>query len=227
MIAVTIGAGNGFKEFGQWSAKYVEKYLGLKTYVIGEEFLKYAVSPGWEMDMAQKASCIKFLLFDIFPGADRIMFFDADWRPVRKFDINDIAPDSSKLYFARDEGYVQPLEEAYELPKGRYFNAGWFIASRKHHYDLFKECYDSYDKFQTKYFDQCIMNQVFNDKVTLADPRINVKLDLSRQGGWATENDLRNKWTDYCNYDSSEVLGFHSGCNWQIFNNEYSDFEWK
>ena len=92
MIAVTIGVGDEFEKFAKWSARKVEKHLGLKTYVLGEQFLQYANSPGWEMDMAQKSSCIKFLLFKIFPNADRIMYFDADWRPVRDFNIYDYVP---------------------------------------------------------------------------------------------------------------------------------------
>ena len=131
MIAVTIGVGDEFEKFAKWSARKVEKHLGLKTYVLGEQFLQYANSPGWEMDMAQKSSCIKFLLFKIFPNADRIMYFDADWRPVRDFNIYDYVPDENNLYFCRDDD-PEKLGEKYGLGKDRYFNAGWFVASRKH-----------------------------------------------------------------------------------------------
>lgn len=225
MIAVTIGVGDDWYDFAKWTAGYVERNLGLKTYIIGEEFLKYSFSPNGE-DISKRASCIKFLLFDIFPGVDRIMFFDADWRPVRKFNILDYVPDEGKLYFCQDED-KDNLGLKYGLPPNRYFNAGWFVASRKHHAHLFKKCYQTYNKYDTVWFDQCIMNQVFNKEVTLVEPRLNVKLDLSAKGGWASYSDLENDWDSYCDFSKGEILGFHHGCNYEIYKKEYEDFIWK
>lgn len=224
MIAVTIGVGNDWYDFAKWAAGYVERNLGLKTYIIGEEFLKYSFSPNVE-DMSQRSSCIKFLLFDIFPGVDRIMFFDADWRPVRKFNILDYVPDEEKLYFCQDKD-EDNLGLKYGLPPNRYFNAGWFVASRKHSH-LFKKCYETYNKYDTVWFDQCIMNQVFNKEVTLVEPKLNVKLDLSAKGGWASYSDLENDWNSYCDFSKGEILGFHHGCNYEIYKKKYEDFIWK
>ena len=230
MIAVTIGVGDEFEKFAKQSARKVEKHLGLKTYVLGEQFLQYANSPGWEMDMAQKSSCIKFLLFKIFPNADRIMYFDADWRPVRDFNIYDYVPDENNLYFCRDDD-PEKLGEKYGLGKDRYFNAGWFVASRKHA-SLFEECHKRFDQFETTWFDQCIMNQVFNDKVTFADPRLNKKISMRKlkdgpSGDWATVESLTNDWVDYAGVERKDMLTLHHGVNHQVYKKEIQDWTWE
>lgn len=229
MIGVTIGVGEDFHEFAKWSAAKVEKHLGIKTYILDEHILKYANSPGWETDMGQKASCLKFLLFKIFPNADRIMYFDADWRPVRDFNIYDYVPDENALYFCKDEGGDE-LGERYGLGKGRYFNAGWFVASRKHAH-LFEECHNRFNEFETVWFDQCIMNQVFNDKVTYADPRLNKKISMRKlkegEGGdWATYDSLVNDWVEYAGVERKDMLTLHHGVNFQVFKNEIPEFTW-
>ncbi len=229
MIAVTIGVGKEFNEFAKWSAAKVKKHLGLETYVLDDQFLKYSNSPGYDMDIGQKASCMKFLLFKIFPNADRIMYFDADWRPVKNFNIYDYVPDENNLYFCRDDD-PEKLGEQYGLGKDRYFNAGWFVASRKHA-PLFEECHNRFDQFETRWFDQCIMNQVFNDKVTFADPRLNKKISMTKlkdgpNGDWATVESLTNEWVDYAGMERKDMLTLHHGINFEIWNKQYNDFTW-
>ena len=229
MIAVTIGVGPEFEKFAAWSAAKVEKHLGLKTYVLGEQYIKYANSPGADSDMAQKSSCLKFLLFKIFPNADRIMFFDADWRPVRDFNIYDYVPNEDALYFCKDDD-PEKLGERYGLDKDRYFNAGWFVASRKHAH-LFEECHNRFDEFETVWFDQCIMNQVFNDKITFANPLLNKKVSMTKlkdgpNSPWASDYDLRHNWIDYAGIERKDMLTLHHGLNYQIFDKQYNDFIW-
>ena len=75
------------------------------------------------------------------------------------------------------------------------------------------------------------MNQVFNDKVTFADPRLNKKISMTKlkdgpNGDWATPESLTNEWVDYAGVERKDMLTLHHGVNFEIWNKQYNDFTW-
>jgi 2-polyprenyl-3-methyl-5-hydroxy-6-metoxy-1,4-benzoquinol methylase len=202
MIAVTIGVGEKYKRYAEKSAEMVRDLLGMETRIISDEHLSYAVEGG---EMKDKVYSLKFKIFDIYPDIDRVMYFDCDWRPVKKFSLQEFTPNESELYFVVDRienDHVKGLEKRYKLNKGTYFNAGWFVASREHK-PLFDFCNDNYWKYDKVWFDQCVMNQVFQNKVTYADRRLNIM-----------------------NIDGREALGIHTSGNYHLYDNMEKISDW-
>lgn len=203
-VAVTIGIGEHYA-YAEKSAEYVRKHLGLETRIINDEHLHLALDLP---TLAQKVWTLKYKIWDIFPDLDFIMYHDCDWRPVRDFDIMDFLPDPNDLYFCRDRqnDHIQGLEKKYGLEPYTYFNAGWFVANRKHK-ALFDHCYTNYHNYDVVWHDQCVSNQVMKGLVTLADKRLNL-MDL------------------YGDYHESEIYCLHNGGkNYKVYNCE-PDCDW-
>jgi Lipopolysaccharide biosynthesis proteins, LPS:glycosyltransferases len=194
-VAVTIGIGD-YLAYAQKSAELVRKHLGLETRIITEEHLGFALDLP---TFAHKVWTLKYKIWDIFPDLDFIMYHDCDWRPVRDFDIMDFLTDPNDLYFCldRNNDHTKGLEKKYGLKPNTYFNAGWFVANRKHK-ALFDHCYTNYHNYEVVWHDQCVSNQVMKGLVTLADKRLNV-MDL------------------YKDYHESEILAFHSSGNYPFY----------
>jgi hypothetical protein len=202
-VAVTIGIGDHLA-YAKKSAEYVRKHLGLETRIITDEHLHLALDLP---TLAEKVWTLKYKIWDIFPDLDFIMYHDSDWRPVRDFDLMDFLPDPNDLYFCRDRqnDHIQGLEQKYGLKPFTYFNAGWFVANRKHK-ALFDHCYNNYRSYDIVWHDQCVSNQAMKGMVTLADKRLNV-MDL------------------YGDYHESEILAFHSSGNYSFYEGKI-DLDW-
>ena len=76
------------------------------------------------------------------------------------------------------------------------------------------------------------MNQVFNDKVTFADPRLNKKISMRKlkdgpSGDWATVESLTNDWVDYAGVERKDMLTLHHGVNHQVYKKEIQDWTWE
>lgn len=194
-VAVTIGIGQHYA-YAEKSAELVRKHLGLETRIITDEHLPFALDLPF---FNQKVWTLKYKIWDIWPDLDFIMYHDCDWRPVRDFNLLDHLPDPNDLYFCldRDNDHTQELERQYGLKPYTYFNAGWFVANRKHK-PIFDHCFNNYGKYQTTWGDQCVSNQAMKGLVTLADKRLNV-MDL------------------YKDYHESEILAFHSSGNYPFY----------
>ena len=203
-VAVTIGIGEHL-DYAKKSSEYVRNYLGLETRIITEEYLDYGIP---SLGFTHKVFSIKFSIFDIYPDIERVMYHDCDWRPIRKFDLMPYIPDPKGLYFVLDRSehnHLKDLEQRYGLPPRSYCNAGWFVAHRDHK-PTFDYCKSHYFDYDNQYGDQCVFNQVIQDKVTIADRRLNV-MDLHKV------------------YHESEVLGFHTSGNYSIYNGA-EDIDW-
>jgi lipopolysaccharide biosynthesis glycosyltransferase len=202
-VAVTIGIGEHLA-YAKKSAALVRKHLGLETRIITDEHLHHALNLH---QFNEKVWTLKYKIWDIFPDLDFIMYHDCDWRPVRKFEVMDFLPDPNDLYFCRDRqnDHIQGLEQKYGLKPFTYFNAGWFVANRKHK-ALFDHCYNNYRSYDIVWHDQCVSNQVMKGMVTLADKRLNV-MDL------------------YGDYHESEILAFHSSGNYSFYEGKI-DLDW-
>jgi lipopolysaccharide biosynthesis glycosyltransferase len=189
-------------KYAEWNCHIVEKNLGIKPVILGNEYLKYAIK---NIDNFDSITSIKLLLFDIFPDADRIMYFDSDWRPVRKFELNQYCSQEEGLYFVEDRPKCEALRIKYGM-KNPYFNAGFFIADRSYS-NLFRYAYDNYLSYERIHVDQCVMNQVFDGHVTYLDKRLNVK--------------------DLGIFPNKEVLAYHNGHNYQISIGGYPEVDWE
>jgi len=205
-VAVTIGIGKHL-DYAKKSSEYVRNYLGLETRIITDEHLDYGIP---SLDFTRKVFSIKFSIFDIFPDIERVMYHDCDWRPVRQFDLMPYIPDPKGLYFCVDRvetEHVQDLERQYGLPPKTYCNAGWFVANREQH-QMLQHCKNHYFDYPKLYDDQCVLNQVNKDKITIADRRLNV-MDLNGQ------------------FPLKEVLAVHTSGNYSIYSGEQPDFDWE
>lgn len=190
VTAVTIGIGEPYLEYAKKGCKQIEKLLKIETKIITDEYLdRYFVGTHNQ----EKIWSLKFSIFDIFPDIETVMYFDTDWRPLQEFNILEYCPDINKIYFTTDRSdywVIQNLEKQYGLKPGTYINAGWFVVNKKYN-DMFRYCRENFYNFKRSFYgDQCVINQHFKDKITLADKRLNV-LDFNQ-----------------CSYD--EILGLHN-----------------
>jgi lipopolysaccharide biosynthesis glycosyltransferase len=205
--AVTIGISENEENadwygYAIWSSSYVKQYLGLDPKILTNKYLNYGVEG---LSYFDKVTSLKLLLFDFFPKADRIIFYDCDWRPVRSFNICDYVPHDEGIYVVEDRFEIcEPLRLQYGM-KNRYFNTGFFIIDRKYS-SLLKYCYDHYHSYNRMFVEQCVINQVCDEYVSYLDPRLNVK--------------------DLGVYPNSEVLAYHNGHNYGIYKEAYPDVNW-
>lgn len=176
LTAVTIGIGNEYETYSKLACNEVTKYLNLETRIITADYLNLGIGETFE----DKLASLKFLIFDIFPELDRVMYFDGDWKPLRSFNVEELCPVNDKAYFVTDRSdywEVQNLERMYGFEPGTYVNAGWFIINKEHKH-LLERCKQEYLIFPKSYYkEQDTFNYVFRNDMLLADKRLNV-LDL-------------------------------------------------
>jgi lipopolysaccharide biosynthesis glycosyltransferase len=174
VTAVTIGIGEPYFSYAEKACKEINKLLNLETKIITEEYLNYCVGDHKQ----ERIWSLKYSIFDIFPDIDTVMYFDVDWRPIKSFNILDYCPDKNKIYFTQDDSdscFIQDLEKKYGLEPRTYVNAGWFVINRKNK-DLLTYCRDHFYTFDRSFYgDQCVINQVFKNKTTIVDRKLNYK----------------------------------------------------
>jgi len=197
ITAVTIGFGEPYFSYAKKACKEVNKFLDIETKIITEEYLNYCVGDHQQ----EKIWSLKYSIFDIFPEIDTLMYFDVDWRPTKKFNILDYCPDKDKIYFTQDVSdfyFIQDLEKKYGLEPGTYVNAGWFVINKKNK-DLLNYCRDNFYTFERSFYgDQCVINQVFKNKITIVDKKLNNK--------------------NIVNEFNEETLGLHDkDLNWKFY----------
>ncbi len=190
----------------RWAAHWVQQYLQLETRIVDDGYLPHAIQ---NVPYPGNIFTLKFSLFDFFPDADRIMYFDCDWRPVRPFALNDYCADFTKFYATPDRGSrsdeVANLAKSYGIDPAKYFNGGLFIA-HKQHTALFQTCKKNYLQLPKKWDDQCVLNQIFKDHVTLLPEKLNLM--------------------DFGMVPAREVLGFHNGISLFIAAKKIPDYNW-
>jgi hypothetical protein len=130
-IAVTIGIGPRYYRLAALAAQRCAWATDLPTFVITHSAMK-------DFPHIKSAHQIKFHLFDLFPEAESILFFDSDAMFLRKqrFDSYFGSPyftsvlDAENKWSIEDSGLVG-------VPLTSYFNSGFFIASRRYHAPMF------------------------------------------------------------------------------------------
>jgi hypothetical protein len=133
MIGVTIGLGEKWKEVAEISAREMARHTGISCHVISEAPDDFSFHPSW----------LKLRVFDLFPGEDEILFFDADilcirdWEPKPKiYNLrgHEIHHDAG-INICNDEHSISVGQECRQFGidgQWKYFNAGLWIAHRKH-----------------------------------------------------------------------------------------------
>lgn len=210
-LGVTIGVGEEHRFYAEEAAARVRRHLGIETFILGDEYLEL----GQPTARAQwKARSLKFAMFDVTSDEwDRIMYFDADWRPVRDWNVDELFPDPDTIYVAPDMNYrakIIELEGTYGLEPGSYFNSGWMIIPRSKR-ELFEEARAQYPRLRKFYPDQCTFNQVFRGQVERVSPAFNV-MEVER-------------WPDLAN-----VMAVHSPeskWNYRVYKGEERDRDWE
>lgn len=201
ITAVTIGIGEPYLHYAKKACKEIKKLLNINTKIITEDYLEYATGSHEQ----ERIWSLKFSIFDIFPEIDTVMYFDVDWRPLQSFNILDYCSDINKIYFTPDDSnssFIQELEKKYKLLPGTYVNAGWFVANKKFKKD-FNYCRDNLTYIDRSFYgDQCVINQVLREKITLANKRLNT----------FTLNE----------FPKNEILGLHNkDINYNFYKNFY------
>jgi len=169
MIAVTIGVGPFYGEMARLAAERVRTFTGLPTLILGDEAYRSHVDARHIAAIGPMAStALKTRLFELCPDYDDILYFDADLVFLAPWDPRAFAG-TERFVCVRDSWYLDFIQaEAARLgvPCERYFNAGFFIASREAHAGILAESYRRFAEcYERGYglFDQGLLNLVFHE----------------------------------------------------------------
>ncbi len=209
-LGVTIGIGKKHAFYAEQAARRVRQHLGLETFILSDEHFGYAL----EAERFQhRVWSLKFSIFEVIPGHwDRVMYFDADWRPVRDWDVDTLFPDRDGIYAAPYRSHkrvVKDLEDAYGLVRGTYFNSGWIVLPRSAK-PLLDEARRRYNDLPNRFGDQCILNQVLARKVTPVSQAFNVM--------------VLDEWPDPAN--AMAVHSVFGKWNYKVYDGESEDRNW-
>lgn len=132
-IAVTIACGETYEFMAKFSAEACRRHTGLETHILGVEALQ---RHGFEL-----ASYLKVRLFDEFPDAETILYFDADAIFLQAFDPAEYEGRKEWIGVGDhwDRSWIVEDSARIGIPPREYFNAGFYIANRTHHAGLFRE----------------------------------------------------------------------------------------
>jgi hypothetical protein len=209
-LGVTMGIGVEYSAYAEEAAHRVRQHLDLETFIIDERFLNYALA---EKSKRKRVWSIKFSVFDLVPeNWHRLMYFDADWRPVRDWNVDELFPDMDRIYVAPDRSHlpiVQRLEVQYGLRPGDYFNSGWMLLPRRSR-PLLEEARRKYFELPRRFGDQCVLNQILRDDVTFVPETFNIFKPAV--------------WPDPVN--AMAVHTVNSDWNYQVYRGEIADLSW-
>jgi Glycosyl transferase family 8 len=152
VLAVTLGIGEKYELLARLSAESCEKYTGLKTRILGvREMARHRV---------KKPHHLKFRLFQEFPTAETIFYFDADTIFLKGFDTGRFRK-SRELVCVRDvwdRNWIREDAERVGIAPKEYFNSGLFIVNRTHHKKLLEIAEGLLGRIQSQFNDQTVLN---------------------------------------------------------------------
>lgn len=183
MVAVTIGVGAKWRKIAELAAESVRERTGLETRIMGDEAMtRYRLGT---------AHFLKFRLFEEFPDADDILYFDADTIFLQQWDPRVFAG-HDELICVRDRDDDETVRKEcklIELPANMYFNSGFFIVNREHHARMLHKAEHDVPEYQTVFFDQTYLNRarrVLGIPALFLPKEYNyLGFDLNRSGGRA------------------------------------------
>ena len=214
LVAVTIGIGDEFRGYAEKAAQKVRDLCGIEVRIIGDEHLHLAhqINRGGVNDLKHRVWTLKYRIYDIWPDLDAVMYFDCDWRPVRSFDATAHFLTIAKHYDIaickdRTNEHCEGLKKQYGLPHS-YMNAGFFLTNKKGMGKVSKVFFEKYNRLPKKWGDQCVLNQILD------------------QFKWSPLPKKYNVQDLYSQAHNSEVIGYHSHSNFEIYRAEKQDFDW-
>jgi hypothetical protein len=155
MIAVTVGVGAHY-ELALIASKLFQEATGITAHILTEEHLQRAG--------CSSAQVLRFHLFDIFPDAQKIIYFDADLFFHRKWHPEDVFRQcGTKIGAVRDINYGHPIIADFVETMGRapgdYVNTGLLFLQRAHA-DLLKtmSAMSPVLAWRSPFVDQAVMN---------------------------------------------------------------------
>ena len=157
-IAVTIGIRGVYPYLAQRAAESCVWSTSLPTFIVA----RYALE---RFPSCVKGNRLKFHLFDLFPEATTILYFDADTLFLKQWDVSSYAATESFICVRDQENKWSSADsEATGVPLSSYFNSGFFIASRKTHQPMFELANRLYqNNFPTTLIDQGYLNRARYD----------------------------------------------------------------
>lgn len=152
MIAVTIGVGPRFAPLAEMAAASCAARTGLPVSILGEEAMaKHG---------AKTPSGLKFKLFDAFPDAATILYFDADLIFLQSWDARQWAG-ADEFICVRDLSdmdWIISDARSIGIPPRDYFNSGLFIVNRTRHAAMLRLAGELYGRIHTHFTDQTHLN---------------------------------------------------------------------
>ena len=221
MIGFTVAMGNTqpvgmrascpYSKYAELSGNSAIKHLGLEKIIILSEEHLAKIDTSHIESFAEKCFYLKMFVFRLFPEVDRYLYFDVDWTCYNTPNprIKSKILDSEKLVVVRDRPhfvFISNAAEKIKVDKFRYFNAGFYVANREHHYSFFEKCINLYNDVPKEFADQCMMNYVaynYNYPILYANRMWNMQ---DRHTWWFGENR---------SFESSlKCIGYHEPYNY-------------
>lgn len=166
MLAVTIGVGPVYGDMARHAAARVRALTGLETTILGDAELARCVPRSVvEKGGPMSAAALKFMVFELFPEEEDILYFDSDLMFLRPWSPQRFAG-STALVVVRDLWFLDHVrhESALaEIPEDVYFNFGLFIANRSHHAALFGQAMEQMGRVHElgwQLYDQTLINRL-------------------------------------------------------------------
>ena len=132
-IAVTIACGEAYEFMAKIGSEACRKHTGLETHILGTDAMRRhgLDTPGY----------LKFRLFDEFPDAETILFFDADAIFLKAFDPAEYEGRKEWICVRDhwDRSWIIEDSARIGISPREYFNSGFSIANRTHHAALCRE----------------------------------------------------------------------------------------
>ena len=173
MVGVTMGVGEYYSRLARHAAQAVEEKTGIKVVILTDEHFASSGLPA--------PHHLKLRMFD-FVNHESVLYFDADmvclspWSPERlaRMDALVAVAESARPLHVR-------TAQDWEIPPGKYFNAGLLLLNRRCHQDWLRETehFVLTDKKFAEYdpYDQAALN--------ITRHRLGLKLELlDRRYNW-------------------------------------------
>lgn len=155
MTGVTIGIGEKFAALAAENASAVRKFYRVDDVLIltAQDVAAYCPPRRRFEDDGRHICFLKFCI-PLLSTADRWLYFDADYRPIRE-------PDAETLSRLHDDPRLLTVRDWWERPPypWPYYNAGFYVANCDRHEFLFDWCRANYWSVAETFGDQCVWNR--------------------------------------------------------------------
>ena len=152
VIAVTIGVGEKYGLLAELAAESCRRRTGLAVHVLGVEAMQRHGVP--------HPHHLKFRLFQEFPAAETILYFDADMIFLQPFDPRPYANLRELVCVGDlwDRDWITQDAQRVGLAPKEYFNSGFLILNRTHHRKMLETAESLLATLKSPFKDQTVLN---------------------------------------------------------------------